>query len=198
MKNVYIKGKNPRLLVLLHGTGGDERSLIDLARFIDENASVLGVKGNISENGLNRFFRRIRPGIFDIDNLIEETKNLYDFINDFILQNNLDNHEMIIIGYSNGANILGSMLYHFGKFSKAAILMHPMVPIKNFPVVNQNSGNILITSGINDMLVSNKETIDLVNILQESGGKVTHLSFSEGHNISLPELNEIKKWYNKL
>lgn len=198
MKNVYIKGKNSRLLVLLHGTGGDERSLIDLARFIDENASVLGVKGNISENGLNRFFRRIRPGIFDIDNLIEETKNLYDFINDFILQNNLDNHEMIIIGYSNGANILGSMLYHFGKFSKAAILMHPMVPIKNFPVVNQNSGNILITSGINDMLVSNKETIDLVNILQESGGKVTHLSFSEGHNISLPELNEIKKWYNKL
>jgi phospholipase/carboxylesterase len=198
MKNIFIKGTNSRLLVLLHGTGGDERSLVDLAKYIDENASVLGVKGNINENGLNRFFRRIRPGIFDTDNLIEETKNLYYFINDFILQNNLDKHEMIIIGYSNGANILGSMLYHFGKISHAAILMHPMVPIKNFPVVNQNSNNILITSGINDPLVTNKEIAELVNILQESGGKVTHLSFSEGHSISLPELNEIKKWYNKL
>ncbi|PKK95583.1 MAG: carboxylesterase [Tenericutes bacterium HGW-Tenericutes-5] len=198
MKNIFIKGTNSRLLVLLHGTGGDEKSLIDVARYIDENASVLGIKGNISENGLNRFFRRIRPGIFDIDNLIEETQNLYNFINDFVLQNNLVNHEMIIIGYSNGANILGSMLYHFGKISHAAILMHPMIPIKDFPVVNQTSLNILITSGINDPLVLNKETIELVNIFQESNGKVTHLSFSEGHSISLPELNEIKKWYYKL
>ena len=198
MKNIFIKGTNSRLLVLLHGTGGDEKSLIDVARYIDENASVLGIKGNISENGLNRFFRRIRPGIFDIDNLIEETQNLYNFINDFVLQNNLANNEMIIIGYSNGANILGSMLYHFGKISHAAILMHPMIPIKDFPVVNQTSLNILITSGINDPLVLNKETIELVNIFQESNGKVTHLSFSEGHSISLPELNEIKKWYYKL
>lgn len=198
MKNIFIKGTNSRLLILLHGTGGDEKSLIDIAKYIDENASVLGIKGNINENGLNRFFRRIRPGIFDIDNLIEETKNLHNFVNDFVLNNDLSNHEKIIIGYSNGANILGSLLYHYGKISDAAILMHPMVPIKNFPVANQNSCNILITSGINDPLVSNKETIDLVNVLQESGGKVTHLSFSEGHSISMPELNEIKKWYNKL
>jgi phospholipase/carboxylesterase len=198
MKNIFIKGTNSRLLILLHGTGGDERSLIDIAKYIDENASVLGIKGNINENGLNRFFRRIRPGIFDIDNLIEETKNLHNFVNDFVLNNDLNNYEKIIIGYSNGANILGSLLYHYGKISDAGILMHPMVPIKNFPVANQNSCNILITSGINDPLVSNKETIDLVNVLQESGGKVTHLSFSEGHSISMPELNEIKKWYNKL
>lgn len=198
MKNIYIKGSNSNLLIMLHGTGGDEKSLIEVAKYIDQNASVLGIKGNVSENGINRFFRRFRPGVFDIDNLIEETKNLYGFISEFIKENGFTEDNIVIIGYSNGANILGSMLYHYGKISNGAVLMHPMIPIKKFPVANQNEGKILITSGINDPLVSNSETNELVNILSQAGGEVIHLSFSEGHSLSLTELNEIKKWYNKL
>lgn len=198
MEYIFIKGTNSRLLILLHGTGGNENSLIEIAKYIDKNASVLGVKGNVSENGINRFFKRFRPGVFDVENLVEETKILYNFINEFASKNDFLESEIIIIGYSNGANILGSMLYHYGKISKATILMHPMIPIKNFEVVNQSGGHILITSGINDPMVSNEETNELVNILKESGGQVTFYSFGEGHTISLAELNEIKKWYNKL
>ena len=198
MKNIYIKGSNSNLLIMLHGTGGDEKSLIDVAKYIDPNASVLGIKGNVSENGINRFFKRFRPGVFDIENLIQETKNLYNFISDFIKENGFSEDNLIIIGYSNGANILGSILYHYGRIAKGAVMMHPMIPIKKFSVEKQNGGKILITSGINDPMVSNNETNELVNILSQAGGDVIHLSFSEGHSVSLTELNEIKKWYNKL
>ena len=198
MKNIFVKGSNSNLLVMLHGTGGDEKSLIDVAKYIDQNASVLGIKGNVSENGINRFFKRFRPGVFDIDNLVEETKNLYNFISKFINENGFSEDNTIIIGYSNGANILGSMLYHYGKIAKGAVMMHPMIPIKKFLVEKQSGQKILITSGINDPLVSNDETSELVKILSQAGGEVIHLSFSEGHSVSLTELNEIKKWYNKL
>lgn len=198
MQSVFIKGTNSSLLVMLHGTGGDEKSLLEVAKFIDQNASVLGVKGNVSESGLNRFFKRLGPGIFDLDNLIEETKNLYNYILSFILENDFKVENVIIIGYSNGANILGSMLYHYGKIAKAVILMHPMIPIKNYSVKNQDEGKILITSGINDPLVSNSETNQLVKILKDANGEVTHLSFKEGHSLSLTELYEIRKWYKKI
>ena len=62
MKHIYQKGTNENAptLLLLHGTGGDERDLLPLAEMIAPAQSVLSVKGNVSENGMPRFFARLR------------------------------------------------------------------------------------------------------------------------------------------
>ena len=51
----------PTLLVL-HGTGGDENDLIPLARLISPRAALLSPRGQVLENGMPRFFRRIAEG----------------------------------------------------------------------------------------------------------------------------------------
>ena len=60
----FQKGKDSSkpTLLLLHGTGGNELDLLPLAGKIDEEASVLSVRGNILENGMPRFFRRLAEG----------------------------------------------------------------------------------------------------------------------------------------
>lgn len=61
MKHLFQKGKNEQkpVLLMLHGTGGTEHDLLPLAEVVDPEASVLSVRGNVSENGMPRFFRRL-------------------------------------------------------------------------------------------------------------------------------------------
>ena len=75
MKHIFQKGKDPSkpVLLLLHGTGGTETDLLPLAGHIDPEASVLSVRGNVLENGMPRFFRRLAEGVFDEEDLLFRT-----------------------------------------------------------------------------------------------------------------------------
>jgi len=130
MRHIFQKGNDlskPTLL-LLHGTGGTEHDLLPIAEIIDPNASVLSVRGNVSENGMPRFFKRLAEGVFDEKDLIFRTKELYDFLDEAAEKYALDRANMYAIGYSNGANIAASLLFHYKDVLKGAILHHPMVP----------------------------------------------------------------------
>lgn len=78
MKHIYKAGSQPEAptLLLLHGTGGTENDLVGLAEMIAPGAGILGVRGNVSENGMPRFFRRLAEGVFDEEDLIARTAEL--------------------------------------------------------------------------------------------------------------------------
>ncbi|MFE4133193.1 alpha/beta hydrolase [Peribacillus sp. YIM B13482] len=110
MKHIFNKGKDSTkpTLLLLHGTGGNELDLLPIAGRIDDGASVLSVRGNVLENGMPRFFRRLAEGVFDEEDLIFRTKELNEFLDESAAKYNFDRDNMIAIGYSNGANIAAS------------------------------------------------------------------------------------------
>lgn len=130
MHHIYKQGTNPKkpVLLLLHGTGGDENGLLALADIVDPEAAVLSVRGNVLENGMPRFFRRLAEGVFDIEDLILRTKELNTFLDEKAVEYGFDRGNVVAIGYSNGANIAASLLFHFNNALKGAILHHPMVP----------------------------------------------------------------------
>ena len=65
----FEPGEDPGrpVLLLLHGTGGNETDLMPLARMIDRRASALSPRGKVLEQGMPRFFRRLAEGVFDQD-----------------------------------------------------------------------------------------------------------------------------------
>jgi predicted esterase len=67
-------------LLLLHGTGGDERDLLPLVPLLSPNAGALSPRGNVDEQGMPRFFRRLAPGVFDMEDLARRTDELRAFI----------------------------------------------------------------------------------------------------------------------
>ena len=81
MKHIFKPGTDASkpVLLMLHGTGGTEQDLLPLADLIDPDASVLSVRGNVLENGMPRFFRRLAEGVFDEEDLIFRTKELNGF-----------------------------------------------------------------------------------------------------------------------
>ncbi len=125
----FVPGNSSRTLLLLHGTGGNERDLLPLGRELDPNASLLSPRGKILENGMPRFFRRLAEGVFDLEDLKTRTNELADFVAAAARHYKLDADHIVGVGYSNGANIAASMLLLRPEIMHAAILFRAMVPL---------------------------------------------------------------------
>ena len=97
-------------LLLLHGTGGNEHDLLDLGRRLYPQAALLSPRGQVLENGMPRFFRRLAEGVFDLDDLRQRTHDLAAFVAAASAAYSFDPQQVIAVGYSNGANIAASLL----------------------------------------------------------------------------------------
>ena len=68
------------LLFTFHGTGGDESQFHGLGEQILPDAHVVSPRGDVSENGANRYFRRTGEGVYDMDDLALRTQRMATFI----------------------------------------------------------------------------------------------------------------------
>lgn len=196
--HIYIENdKTQPVFLLLHGTGGTEEDLIPLARTINPQASILSVRGNVSENGMNRFFRRLAMGVFDEEDLESRTKELYQFVNEAAVEYEFDRKNVVALGYSNGANIAASMLYFFNDAYRAALLLHPMVPFHNRDMVELNQLPIFIGAGTNDPICPPDETHGLTNKIEAKNGNVTTFWGNAGHSLTKDEVEHALSWYQQ-
>ena len=99
------------VLLLLHGTGGDENDLIPLGQQLLPGAALLSVRGRVLENGMPRFFRRLAEGVFDLEDLQRRTEELAEFIDIARRTVCSGDNKIIAVGYSNGANIAASLIF---------------------------------------------------------------------------------------
>ncbi|RPF55828.1 alpha/beta hydrolase [Aquisalibacillus elongatus] len=198
MKHVFKEGQSNRTLLLLHGTGGNEEDLLPLADMIDQDANILSVRGSVNENGMNRFFKRHAEGVFDEEDLIERTKELNQFLDDKSNEYGFDRNEIYAVGYSNGANIAGSMLFHYNDSLKAAMLFHPMVPRRGIQLPDQQGVNVFIGAGENDPICPAQEAQDLKSLLESANVDVELFWTNMGHQLTREEVEAAKAWYQKL
>src|ERR1041385_1808515 len=146
----FVPGSSSRALLLLHGTGGNERDLIPLGRELDPNAALLSPRGKVLENGMPRFFRRLAEGVFDLEDLKFRTNELGDFVTAAAKHYGFALHNLVAVGYSNGANIAASMLLLRPKIMNAAILFRAMVPLIPDRLPDLSSVRIWIGAGDQD------------------------------------------------
>ncbi|MFE8699592.1 alpha/beta hydrolase [Cytobacillus sp. FJAT-54145] len=200
MQHIFQKGTDETkpTLLLLHGTGGNEQDLLPIGGMIDPTASILSVRGNILEHGMPRFFRRLAEGVFDEEDLVFRTKELYEFLNEASEKYGFDRNHIVAVGYSNGANIAGSLLFHYQDALKGAILHHPMVPRRGIELPTLNGVHVFITAGENDPLCTPQESKDLKTFLENAGANTSiHWEYN-GHQLTRTEVEEAAEWYKKV
>ena len=199
LKHIFKQGTNKAkpTLLLLHGTGGTEQDLLPLGDLIDPEASVLSVRGEVLENGMPRFFRRLAEGIFDEQDLVFRTEQLNAFLDEASQQYGFDRSNMVAIGYSNGANIAASLLFHFNDVLKGAILHHPMVPRRGIELPDLAGTSVFIAAGTNDPICPARESEELQIILHQAGSVVDIYWEEFGHSLTRSEIEEAAKWYRE-
>jgi phospholipase/carboxylesterase len=200
MKHIFNMGQDQSkpTFLLLHGTGGNELDLLPVAGRIDDEANVLSVRGNVLENGMPRFFRRLAEGVFDEEDLIFRTSELNQFLDEAAEKYQFDRDNIIAIGYSNGANIAASLLFHYQNALKGAILHHPMVPRKGIDLPDLSGKHVFIAAGTNDPICSPMESAELQSLLENAHANVELHWENRGHQLTMEEVEAAAKWYQGL
>ena len=200
LKHIYEPGENVNkpVFLLLHGTGGTEEDLLPLAEKMDPQAGVLSVRGNVLENGMPRFFKRLGEGVFDEEDLIKRTEELNEFLDEASNEYGFDRNHVIAIGYSNGANIAASLLFHYQDALHGAVLHHPMVPRRNIQLPDLTGKQVFIGAGLSDPLCPVEESEALEQLLTEAGATVTTKWLQQGHQLTMDELQASHLWYEQL
>jgi phospholipase/carboxylesterase len=194
----FVPGNSNRTLLLLHGTGGNERELIPLGRELDPDASLLSPRGKILENGMPRFFRRLAEGVFDVEDLKARTNELADFVAAAVRYYKLDADHIIGVGYSNGANIAASMLLLRPEIMDSAILFRVMVPLVPDKLPDLSSVRVWIGAGTQDAMIPTAGTQRLVTLLRDAKADVTIRFFEAGHGLTNDDLETAGQWLKHL
>jgi predicted esterase len=189
------KAKIPsNTLLLLHGTGGNENDLIPIGNEIDPTAAILSPRGKVLENGMPRFFRRLAEGVFDIEDMKFRTNELANFVKDASKAYRFDTQHVIAVGYSNGANIVSSMLLLRPEILSAAILFRAMVPLVPDVLPELTNKHIFMSSGLHDPIVPKQEAENLFRLFKKAGAEVSLYWQNTGHELVIDEIKKVKEW----
>ena len=191
-------GDGERVLLLLHGTGGDESDLLPLGRELDPAAALVSPRGKISENGAARFFRRLAEGVFDEEDVVRRAHELADFVGAAAANYGFDAARVTAVGYSNGANIAAAVLLLRPETFCGAILFRAMVPLSQPPVSVELKGKrVMISAGADDPIVPTENAERLAGLLRERGAEITLLVQEAGHGLVRADLRAAKDWLRK-
>ncbi|MTV81652.1 alpha/beta hydrolase [Secundilactobacillus folii] len=197
--SAYYPGKiNLPPVLMLHGTGGDESDLLPIAQFLFPENPKLGIRGRISENGSNRYFIRHSDGTFDLDNLSQETDWLLKAIQTEANTHGLDVNQLIVVGFSNGANVAAYAWLHKQAPFKTAVLLHPMMITPPTKPVDLTGVQAFATYGTLDTIVSESNFDSLTQHLQTANAQVEIFKNQQSHRLTQTELLAAQTWVKKL
>ncbi|HEY4217282.1 MAG TPA: alpha/beta hydrolase [Gemmatimonadaceae bacterium] len=188
------QGDDPRTLLLLHGTGGDENDLIQLGQMLAPDAALLSPRGTVLEHGAARFFKRLAEGVFDLEDLRARTDDLIAFVAAAAAKYGFDANQIVAVGFSNGANIATSILLTSPVTLSAAVLFRPMVPFvpeERVPLVGKR---VFIGAGEDDPIVPRDHPYRLAELLQLCGAEVTTVWQPGGHALTRADVSKAYEW----
>jgi predicted esterase len=186
------------VLLLLHGTGGDENDLIPLGRELLPGAHLLSPRGQVLENGMPRYFRRLAEGVFDLEDLRLRTRELAEFVSWAREAYNLTTNPIYAVGYSNGANIAANLLLTEPSTLQGAVLFRALLPTQPATMPNLAQVPVLLLAGEHDQMISKQGTDQLVHALQSAQATLTVQWMPTGHQLSNGDVQLATRWLTEL
>jgi phospholipase/carboxylesterase len=187
------------VLLMLHGTGGNEHEIASLAAELHPGAGVLAPRGQVQENGMLRWFRRHGEGVFDVDDVIARATDLAAFLNAAREHYNLGTRPVVAVGFSNGANIaLATAILHPQTLDRV-IAFSGMYPFADRESPADLAGSrLLILNGEADPMAPLASVNRLIAALHQNGADAEQVLRPGGHGIAHTDLEAAKEWLDKV
>jgi len=194
MKYIYNENKKGApVFVLLHGTGGTETDLVSLAELLNPEYNVLGIRGNVQENGMNRFFKRHGEGQYDWEDLEFRGNELYAFIEEKAKEYDFKMEDTVLVGFSNGSNIAIQMMLKQPETFKKVALFAPLYPADIVEKQDFSDVEVFLSLGEGDPIVPESESKRVISLFEERGANVT-TAWVKGHSLTQEVAMQAKNW----
>ena len=181
-------------LIVLHGTGGDENDLVGIGQTVAPGAAILSPRGNVTENGAQRFFKRLAEGVFDPKEVRSRAEELARFVRAAIVEYALDPTRIFALGYSNGANVASTVMFLDPRLIQGAILFRPMLVFDPEEKNDLSGSSVFISAGRMDPIVPVTSVERLVELFESRHAEVTLKWQLTGHNLVPSEVREASDW----
>ena len=179
-------------LILLHGTGGNETSLMPFASKVAPNATLIGLRGRSTEEGSARWFRRFGPLSFDQKDIRSEAEALAAFIGGAVETYDLDLQRTTFLGYSNGANLIAAMMQLYPGIVRNAILLRATKVLEETPKADLREAKVLAITGDHDLFGAHAPALEAE--LQSAGADITVKAVSADHEIGRHDIDAVQQW----
>lgn len=179
------------LVFAFHGTGGDETQFFDVVRQVNPRAGIVSPRGDVSEHGAARFFRRTGEGVYDMDDLARRTQAMVRFVE--AQKAEYPGVATYGFGYSNGANILASVMMARPDLFDRVGLLHPLIPWAPEPVAGLDGRHVLVTAGRQDPICPWPLIARLIEWLAAQGADVETVIHDGGHEIRPEEVQALAR-----
>lgn len=180
---------NRPLVFAFHGTGGNENQLFELAGQLVPGAGVISPRGDVSEMGAARFFRRTGEGVYDMDDLARATQKMIAYIEAYRAE--YPGRPVYAFGYSNGANILAAVFMQRPDLFDRVGLLHPLVTWEATPPATLKDRKVLITAGRRDPITPWAQSEGLIAWFEAGGASVSTEVHEGGHELRNEELHAL-------
>jgi phospholipase/carboxylesterase len=180
-------------VLVLHGTGSDENDLPPLIHDIAPGLPVISPRGNVSEQGMNRFFRRFAEGVFDEADVKRRAAELSRFVEAAREEHALQDLPLVAVGYSNGANIAAAMLLQEGTVAQSAVLLRPMMPFTAIKPAALDGVRVLLVSGKHDPICPPPSARVLAQVLELARADVKHEWLEASHGLTHLDVDFVRQ-----
>ena len=182
-----------RVMILMHGSGGDETTLVSLASRIAPNATLVGIRGRVVQNGVKRWYRRLTPTEFDQADVRAEADAFVAFLREMAREQKLDLTAATFLGYSNGANLIAALTQLHPGLVREAVLLRPMPVLAETSTVDLSRTRVLTIAGENDRLYF-PYAAELEARLRGCGADVEARIIESGHGIGEEDARLVAEW----
>lgn len=179
-------------IVLLHGTGGNESDLMPLAHRINPRATLLGVRGRSTEEGVNRWFRRFDAMTYDQADIKAEAEAFAAFVDGAVSGYGLDAGAMAFLGYSNGGNLLGAVMQLHPGIVRRAIMLRSLQVLDEAPEADLTDTSALMLNGVSDPFGHMAPALE--DALQKGGAILESRMLSAGHELTNTDAEAAATW----
>lgn len=190
----FDDGDDRGVLLMLHGTGGDESEMIGLGRALAPSAPLLAPRGPVSEGGMARFFSRSPADPFDFPDLGHRTDDLAAFVRAAVEAHGLEGRPIHAVGYSNGANAAASLMLRHPGLLAGGVLLRPLLPADPPPGLDLAGTRVLVAGGHADTMIPEPRVRALVAALRAAGAEVEEHWSPVGHGLTQDDLDAAERW----
>ncbi|WP_026567419.1 alpha/beta hydrolase [Bacillus sp. UNC41MFS5] len=190
-------GKTYPALFLMHGIGSNEQNMLSLVNGLEDRFYIFSIRGHIPQPPGYSFFTIQGYGKPHREVFDEGIRKLTSFIDYACKEYPLDESQLFLLGFSQGAILSMTLGLTLGSRIKGIIALSGYIPAfvkEEYEIHSVDNLSLFISHGEMDQVLPFDWGLANNEYFSGLGANVTFKTYQEGHTISLDNHRDFMNW----